>query len=315
MLGFAGRGFQLDRQVLLKPGEQTTLGAFTVRNDGIKVSDDGQKQMVTGDMAIFKGGQQIDTMYPARWFYRKHENEPTTEVAIRRGFSGDLYLTLAVNPKDVSTQNASLELFVNPLVDWIWVGFGLMALGTGIALLPETTYSFALARVPGDVATTTIALFCVLLLSGTTLFAQQPDVPLDRPIMPRTPVEKQLHADINCTCGGCFGPLKDCPMMYCQTRQEEKSEIRDLIDQGKTHDEIIQAFVKRYGGQQVLNAPIDRGFNRLAWLVPYVLGVGGIVIVGFVATRWSRPHDEPPPDVPADAGLNDRLDDELRNLD
>jgi cytochrome c biogenesis factor len=41
-------------------------------------------------------------------------------------------------------------MFVNPLVDWIWMGFGLMALGTGIALLPEGTYSFALAKLPDE---------------------------------------------------------------------------------------------------------------------------------------------------------------------
>jgi cytochrome c-type biogenesis protein CcmF len=315
MLGFAGRGFQIDKLVVLKPGEQTTIGDFTVRNDGIKVSDDGMKQAITGYMAIFKDGKQIDTMYPARWFYRKHEDNPTTEVAIRRAFAGDLYLTLAVNKSDMTTQNASLEMFVNPLVDWIWMGFGLMALGTGIALLPEATYSFALAKMPGDVATTTVAILFTLLLSGTSLFAQEAQGAMDAPIMPRTPLEQQLHAEINCTCGGCFGPLKDCPMMYCQTRQEEKMQIRDLVDRGQTHDQIIQVFIQRYGGQQVLNAPIDQGFNRLAWFVPYAIGLGGMLIVGFAAVRWSRHDAEPPAQEPSDPEIDHRLDDELRNLD
>jgi cytochrome c-type biogenesis protein CcmF len=157
MLGFAGRGFQLDKQVLLKPGEATTIGDYTVRNDGIRVSDDGQKQMVTGYMAIFRGGRQIGTMYPGRWFYRKHEDEPTSEVAIRRSLAGDLYITLVLSKKDIGTQDASLELFVNPLVDWIWLGFAFMAIGTGIALLPEATYPLARAKAPGDVVTTTAA--------------------------------------------------------------------------------------------------------------------------------------------------------------
>ena len=327
ILGFAGRGFQIDKLVVLKPGEQTTIGDFTVRNDGIKVTDDGMKQAITGYMAIFRDGKQIDTMYPARWFYRKHEDNPTTEVAIRRAFAGDLYLTLAVNKSDIGTQNASLEMFVNPLVDWIWMGFGLMALGTGIALLPEATYSFALAKMPGDVAATTIAILFAVLLSGTSLFAQEPQGAqeaqgaqgaqgaMDAPIMPRTPLEQQLHAQINCTCGGCFGPLKDCPMMYCQTRQEEKMEIRDLVDRGQTHDQIIQVFIQRYGGQQVLNAPIDQGFNRLAWFVPYAIGLGGMLVVGFAAVRWSRHDAEPPALEPSDPEIDNRLDDELRNLD
>ena len=72
-LGFAGNGFKRDTQVSLKPGEQTTIGSFTVRNDGLKVYDDGQKRMVTGYISVFQHGKQIDTLYPARWFYRKHE--------------------------------------------------------------------------------------------------------------------------------------------------------------------------------------------------------------------------------------------------
>ena len=28
----------------------------------------------------------------------------------------------------------------------------------------------------------------------------------------------------------------------------------------------------KYGSQEVLAAPIDKGFNRLAWLLPYAVG-------------------------------------------
>ena len=34
-------------------------------------------------------------MYPAKWFFRKHEDEPTTEVAIRRSVAEDLYVVHA----------------------------------------------------------------------------------------------------------------------------------------------------------------------------------------------------------------------------
>ena len=49
---------------------------------------------------------------------------------------------------DFGTQTTSLQMVVNPLVNWVWLGFGVMAFGTGIALLPERTYSFALAKLP-----------------------------------------------------------------------------------------------------------------------------------------------------------------------
>lgn len=254
-------------------------------------------------------------MNPGRWFYRHHESEPTTKVGIRHSLAGDLYLTLNINPQDIGSQSASLELFVNPLVDWIWMGFGILAIGTGIALLPEQTFSFVLARLPAEAVTTTVALL-VLVFWATPLVAQSMAEPVPADPMPRNALEQQLHADINCTCGGCFGPLKDCPMMYCQSRHEEKIQIQTMVDRGLTHDQILDGFVKEYGGEYVLNAPIDKGFNRLAWLFPYLVGGSGAVLLGFSAVKWSR-RPAAPPEAPAegDPSLDDRLDDELRDLD
>ena len=88
-------------------------------------------------------------MYPARWFFRKHEDQPTTEVAIRRTFAEDLYIVM---PQfEAAQQSANIEITVNPLVNWVWFGFGVLALGTLIALLPETAFAFASARVPDAV--------------------------------------------------------------------------------------------------------------------------------------------------------------------
>ena len=76
-LGFAGNAYKLDEQVLLKPGEETTIGRYTIRNDGIKVADDGQKQMTTAYIVGVRERQADRRAYPARWVFRQHENEPT----------------------------------------------------------------------------------------------------------------------------------------------------------------------------------------------------------------------------------------------
>ncbi len=145
--GFAGDGFKREEQVLLKPGQEATVGHYSVRHDSIQVTDDGQKQMVTAHLTVFEDGAEIGKMYPAKWFFRKREAEPTTEVAIRRQIAEDLYIVLPAF--DLKDQSASLHIVVNPLVNWIWVGFGIMAIGTGIALLPERAYSFAIAAGAG----------------------------------------------------------------------------------------------------------------------------------------------------------------------
>jgi cytochrome c-type biogenesis protein CcmH/NrfF len=84
-------------------------------------------------------------------------------------------------------------------------------------------------------------------------------------------------------------------------------------------DAVRAAFVREYGSQAVLAIPMDTGFNRLAWLFPYLLGATGAAAVGFVAFRWSRQEGTATTDrsdtTPTDPTLQARLDDELRDLD
>jgi len=90
------------------------------------------------------------------------------------------------------------------------------------------------------------------------------------------------------------------------------------VEQGQTRDQIISSFIQRYGGQDVLGAPLDKGFNRLAWLFPYLVGVGSAISVGFVAVRLARRNDASADAADVrepDAALEQRLDDELRDLD
>jgi cytochrome c-type biogenesis protein CcmF len=147
-LGFAGEGFKVDQQILLKAGDEATVGHYTVKNMGVRVTDDGQKQMVTGHIAVSEDGKALGTMYPARWFFRKHEDQPTTEVAIRRTVAEDLYLVMPAY--ELGDQSMSLQVVINPLVNWIWAGFGLLVIGTGIALLPERAFALALSRLPAN---------------------------------------------------------------------------------------------------------------------------------------------------------------------
>jgi len=310
-LGFAGEGFKASQQALVKPGEQIEVGHFVVRYDSLAVTDDGQKQMITGHVTAFKDGTELGQMAPARWFFRKHEDQPTTEVAIRRSPSEDLYIILA--GYDMQTQSATFEVVVNPLVNWIWLGFGIMAFGTGIALLPESAFAFAAARVPSGAATTGMVIFLLVAGLAAPVRAQIGLTPEQQAL------KKQLLGDIMCTCG-CQVPMKDCPMgPSCHGLQELGPKLDEFLAEGMDREQVRAAFVDWYGNQAILAAPIDRGFNRLAWLFPYVVGGGGLLLIGVVAGRWSRKKragaaaESAPPAV--DPTLQDRLDDELRDLD
>ena len=109
-------------------------------------------------------------------------------------------------------------------------------------------------------------------------------------------------------------------------------------DLGKTRDDVIHYFIQKYGSEVALAAPIDKGFNRLAWALPYGLGVGAAGVLAFGAVRLARrsgsasPADAPPSASPlasatpspqevaaaaatSNPELKDQLEDELQSLD
>jgi cytochrome c-type biogenesis protein CcmF len=326
MLGCAGQAYKQEKEAILTPGKQETLGSYTVRYDSLKVSADSQKQIITANVTVFEDGQEVRRMAAEKWHFNKRGAEPpTTEVGIWRRAGEDFYVVLAAY--EVGSQTAHLKVVINPLVNWVWFGFGVLALGTMIALLPEKVYSFAVEKVPAGAATATM-LVLALALGGATLRAQEPATEQEHgaqrqhaakstlaAIAPRNEIEKRLGERLVCLCGDCGKePIGVCTCSYAAGIRRQ---IAELVDQGKSEDEIIQHFIAKYGGQQLLGEPLNQGFNRLAWLFPYLAGATGIVVVGAVAMRWSRRRDQSGPETqaPASDALNERLDDELRNLD
>jgi len=137
----------------------------------------------------------------------------------------------------------------------------------------------------------------------------------------RSEAKRKLEAGLMCMCGGCRAPMNNCPMAPgCHGLRDQEPKIDAMLAQGKSPEAVRAAFVAEFGDAVLLEPP-DSGFNRLAWLLPYVVGGAGATGIAFAAWKWSRrPADVP---VPAtanaapleDAALRERLDDELRDLD
>jgi len=311
-LGFAGEGFKKEEQLPMKVGQQTTVGPFTVRHDALRVTADAQKQMITGHVSVFEDGKLIATMEPAKWYFAKREDEPTTEVAIRRAPAEDLYIVLS--GFTVDDQSAVYAITVNPLVNWIWLGFGLMAIGSLISLLPESVFAVAMSKVPAGAATTALLLS---LLLPSVLHAQHVENPQTIFKAPRTQLESELQNEIICMCGTCGRKrIGECT---CGLAAQMRAEVAQMVSQGRSREQVYEFYMAKYGSQEPLASPIDKGFNRLAWFFPYLIGGTGALVVGLVALKWTRREgaEGTGPAAPADddPGRRQRLDDELRDLD
>ncbi len=126
-LGFAGNSYKLERKLGIYPGETTELGEYEIRHEGLGATQDWQKDMITLELSVWRDGEQVGTLTPAKWWYYQLKEQPTTEVSRVMGLEGDVYASIA--DVDMTTGWARLNLYYNPLVNWVWAGFAVMLLG------------------------------------------------------------------------------------------------------------------------------------------------------------------------------------------
>jgi cytochrome c-type biogenesis protein CcmH/NrfF len=91
------------------------------------------------------------------------------------------------------------------------------------------------------------------------------------------------HA-LMCECG-CGQILLECNHVGCTVSDKMAKQLRSMIDRGQSDDQIKDAFVQEYG-VIVLAAPTNKGFDRVAWIMPFVVFGLGMLAVVYVVKIW-----------------------------
>ena len=91
----------------------------------------------------------------------------------------------------------------------------------------------------------------------------------------------EIGANLMCQCG-CTMVLSSCD---CGTAEQMRGEIRSMIDQGKTKDDILNYYVGKYG-EKVLAAPVAQGFNLSAYITPFAVILLGAGVIALIARQW-----------------------------
>lgn len=90
---------------------------------------------------------------------------------------------------------------------------------------------------------------------------------------------ERLGHQLMCACG-CNQILLECNHVGCAYSTSMRNELITAV--GRENDRgVLQWFVEKYGAT-VLAAPPNTGFNRLAWIMPYLAllaGVGAIILI------------------------------------
>ena len=124
-----------DRTATLRPGESFSLGAYTITYDELVTEPLAADPRVIETRAeLTLAGPQSGPIATALRDYPNSSTAIATPV-VRTAVGEDLYVTLlSYNP---TTESATLRVFLNPLVMWVWAGGGIVALGALFAIWPD----------------------------------------------------------------------------------------------------------------------------------------------------------------------------------
>jgi cytochrome c-type biogenesis protein CcmH len=96
----------------------------------------------------------------------------------------------------------------------------------------------------------------------------------------------ELGHQLMCICG-CHQILLECNHVGCPDSDGMRNELMAALTRGDSDSLVQQSFVQKYG-PTVLAAPTTTGFNRTAWIVPFVALFLGIISVGTVVRAWKN---------------------------
>src|SRR5207237_8493630 len=79
MIGFAGAAFNQDKEQEMGYGDKMSLGAYTLVCRSYTQEDKPNYSSEWAIIDVFKGGKQIDTLYPERRFYKDNQQMATMD--------------------------------------------------------------------------------------------------------------------------------------------------------------------------------------------------------------------------------------------
>jgi cytochrome c-type biogenesis protein CcmF len=132
-------GYQTEKDLRMEVGDTTTMDGYTFRLDGIRDVRGPNYTAARASLSVTRDGRQVMTLEPEKRMYTVSQMA-MTEAAIDRGFTRDLYVSLG---EPLSATAWSVRIHFKPLVDWIWGGCLLMALG-GLLAVADRRYRLQL---------------------------------------------------------------------------------------------------------------------------------------------------------------------------
>src|SRR5450432_2444732 len=133
-IGVLGAVFNQDAEKEMAFGDKLTIGPYTLVCHSYTQEEFPNYSADVAIMQVFKGGKQIDTLYPESRFYPANQQQQHIP-SVRSTLKEDLYIVYEGQNPD--TGRPIIKAHLNPLVSWIWIGVIVMIFGTIVALVPN----------------------------------------------------------------------------------------------------------------------------------------------------------------------------------
>ena len=122
--------YQTERDVKMTVGDTVNVGGYDFRLTNLERLSGPNYEAMRADVEVTKGGEIVAVMHPEKRAFTTVQSV-TSETAIDRSLFRDLYLALG---DEVGGGAWTVRVYHKPLVNWIWLGALLMAIGGGFAV-------------------------------------------------------------------------------------------------------------------------------------------------------------------------------------
>jgi cytochrome c-type biogenesis protein CcmF len=135
VIGLSGAAFNKDLEQEMGKGDTMQIGRYTLVGQEYTDDDNANYSSQAALLEVYKDGKFLTQLNPEERFFKASGGQPVHIVANHSTLSEDLYVIY--EGRNNQTDHPIIKAFVNPLVNWIWIGVLIVVFGTGMALVPN----------------------------------------------------------------------------------------------------------------------------------------------------------------------------------
>jgi cytochrome c-type biogenesis protein CcmF len=144
-IGLSGSAFNQSKELEMGLGDSIQLNGYKLICQSYTQDSNPNYDTDYALLDVYHGSKKITQLAPERRFYNASQQTDTV-VAIHSTLARDIYVVF--EGRNPETDHPIIKVFLNPLVNWIWIGVGIIIFGTFIALVPPVKPATRRVEVP-----------------------------------------------------------------------------------------------------------------------------------------------------------------------